>query len=379
MLAVFDMQTKNCLVTAFLACSFALSMASCSTLGVSDLGRADTGQVTDTSIAQSENILLFIAQTDEVIEPVNASSLSPSSVVNFEGANSIVWLPDSQGAALAGEQSVLLLPTAQSGTGAQANIPQIVHTITATLPSLMYAAQETAILTWVSDGETIQILDLTAAPIEPIVTLSAAPVTGLTLTPSGERMAYATFDSQVVTQQPGDDPNAQHWKAPAWLANLSYSPDARQLAGADLANFKLYFLDAGTGEVVRSLEWSDSATSALYGVYLSPDWNRAAWVSQGAVQLMDVRDGQSGPLLAHPNVVNAIAWSPDSRLVATGAATMVEGSLVPAVLIWEASSGELLNSLIQLEAVRCLAFSPDGRQLAVLTTSGSLQTWSVSR
>jgi WD40 repeat protein len=58
---------------------------------------------------------------------------------------------------------------------------------------------------------------------------------------------------------------------------------------------------------------------------------------------------------------------------------MVEGSLVPAVLIWEASSGELLNSLIQLEAVRCLAFSPDGRQLAVLTTSGSLQTWSVSR
>lgn len=373
------MRTKTWLVTAFIACSIALHLASCSTLGVSDSGQIGIALTSDTPRAQPKITPLFVPQSDEVIGAVNASSLAPSSAAEFQGAHSFVWLPDNRGAALASEQSVLLLPATSSATSAQANVQEVTQTITTTVPSFLNAAQETAILAWVSEGDTIQILDKTVASSEPTIVDSGAPVTGLTLTPSGEQIAYARFDSQVVIQKPGDDSYTQVWTTPAWLANLSYSPDTSQLAGADLANFRLYFLNTSTGEVLRSLVWSDSATSALYGVYLSPDWHQAAWVSQGVVQLMDVNNGQAGPLMTHPNVVKAIAWSPDSRLLATGAATMVEGNLEPAVLVWDANSGELLNTLVQPEAVQSLAFSPDGRQLAVLLTNGSLQTWSVSR
>jgi WD40 repeat protein len=47
-------------------------------------------------------------------------------------------------------------------------------------------------------------------------------------------------------------------------------------------------------------------------------------------------------------------------------------------MIWDVSSGQLLNILVQQVAVQSVAFSPDGRQLAVLDTNGNLKTWSAS-
>jgi WD40 repeat protein len=374
------MQNKNRLISVFFACSCGIYLTACSLIGTADSRQIGVAQAIDTPTSQDVFAPLFVSPLGQVIEPVNASSLSPSSVLNYPAVNSFVWLPDDQGAALAGDESIFLLSTTgQPGASAQADTPELTQTITTPTPSLLYAAQEAAILAWVSDGKTIQILDHASGSDIPLVLKSPTPVTGLALTPSGDYLAYATFDHQVVTQQTGEDSSDQYWSMPAWLVNLSYSPDARQLAGADLANFRLYFLNASNGEVLRSLEWSESATSALYGVYLSPDWGQAAWVSQGAVQLMDVKTGKTGPLLTHPDVVRSIAWSPDSQLLATGSAAMDEGKLEPAVLLWDASSGRLLHTLIQLEPVQSLAFSPDGRQLAVLTTNGNLQTWSVSR
>jgi WD40 repeat protein len=235
------------------------------------------------------------------------------------------------------------------------------------------------LIAWVSSGSTVNLLDTQAESSEPTVTESESPITGLALTPSGYKLAYATFSSQIVIQEPSDELSTKTWSLPVWLTNLSYSPDSTQLAGADLANFAIYFLDVRTGEVIRTLEWSESATSALYGVYLSPDWRLAAWVAQSAVQLMDTQDGNPGPMLVHQNAVSDLAWSPDSRLLATAAAAPSNGQLQPAVMIWDANTGELLNTLVQLAAIQSLAFSPDGRQLAVLDSVGNLQTWSVSR
>jgi WD40 repeat protein len=377
---MFAVRGKRRLAFVLVACFVAVNLTACGLIGVSDLAQADVTQAVETPDMQGEFIPLFMPQSDESIKPLNADSLTPSSAVTFPGVNSFVWLPDDQGAAIAGDQGIAVLPTiAQPGTTIQAMPPEAMQTITSTTPSLLNAARVAAVLSWVSNGMTIQTLDTSAGAVSPVSTQSATPVTGLTLTPAGDRITYATFDRQLFTQRPGDDLNAQQWTLSFWLADLSYSPDASQLAGADLANFRLYFLDAASGEILRSLEWTDSATSGLFGIFLSPDWDQAAWVSHGAVQLMNAKDGSAGALLSHPSEVRAVAWSPDSRLLATGAAAMVENKLEPAVLIWNASSGELLNTLIQTEAVQSLSFSPDGLQLAVLTTDGSLQTWSVSR
>ena len=373
------MWTPKWLGIALQTCTLAVCLMACSVIGVSAPEGAGVAQAPGNPTTQAEQIPLFVPLSVAAIDPVNARSLAPSKAINYQGMSGFIWLPDDQGAALAGEQGLVLLSTTEAAFGAQASTPEAIQEIVSATPSLLNVAQEAAVLAWVSEGITVNVLDVTVNRVEPIITQSASPVTGLALTPSGDHVAYATFSGQVVTQKPGDEQNALFWTAPAWLANLSYSPDGAQLAGADLANFILYFLDAKTGAVVRSQEWSESPTPALRGVYLSPDWSQAAWVAQGAVQLMDADTGLTGPLLLHQNVVNAITWSPDSRLLAIAAAAMVNNTLEPAVLVWDANSGELVNTIVQSYAVQALAFSPDGRQLAVLNTNGDLQTWSVSR
>lgn len=373
------MRTTNWLIIALQVCAFAVCLTACSVIGVSEPTGASVAQVPGNPTTQADFTPLFAPQSNETIDPVNASSLAPSVAINYQGMRGVVWLPDGQGAALAGEQGVMLLSTTESSIGAQASTPEAIKAITSATPSLLNVAQEAAVLAWVSEGKAINVLDATVNLVEPIITQSESPVTGLALTPSGDQVAYATFSGQVVMQAPGNEQSAQSWTTPAWLANLSYSLDGDQLAGADLAGFILYFLDAKTGTVLRILEWSESVTPALSGVYLSPDWSQVAWVAQGAVQLMDANTGQSGPMLLHQNVVNAINWSPDSRLLATAAAVMVNDTFEPAVLVWDAKGGELLNILIQPVAVQSLVFSPDGQQLAVLNINGDLQTWSVSR
>jgi WD40 repeat protein len=180
----------------------------------------------------------------------------------------------------------------------------------------------------------------------------------------------------------GDQPGAQAvqtFDLPHWLTSLSFSPDGKLVGGTDQANFTVYVLDAATGQVQRRLEWMDSPTGSLYFALFSPEWNRVAWVAQASVQIMDASDGTTGPLLSHEEAVSAAAWSPTGNRLATASAATVEGNLIPAVLVWDAQNGVVLATWPQAAPVKSLAFSPDGRQVAVLDTNGNLRVWNLDQ
>lgn len=353
-------------------------LASCSQIGDSGIGIAVTAQtpVEPTNITNVSP--LFVPQSDVVINSVNASSLSPSEGVVFPGTNGFTWLPNNKGAALVDQDGVILLTAPQSGIGAQSATPDATQRISSTVPSMLVASSEAEQIAWVSEINTINSLDVTSTAGNPFVVQTASPVTGLALNATGEKLAYGTFDGTTAVQSLGASPDVKTWEAPNWLSNLSFSPDGGQVAGADLANFILFFMDANTGKIVNQLEWSDSVTPALYGVFLSQDWQKAAWIAQTAVQIMKVNDGTLGPLLLHQDSVKSVTWSPDGRLLATGAATQIGDQMEPAVMVWDVGNGALLNTLTQEVAVQSVAFSPDGRQLAILDTKGNLKTWSIS-
>ena len=363
--------------SSFLAFVFAGLLTACSLLGVPDTALVSTSRVPIEPTSEMNSWPLFLPQTDAIINTVNADLLSPSDGETFPGSNGFAWLNDDAGAALVNQEEVIILNTSQSAVDAQSTNTEITQTISSTLPSMLIASGNADTIAWVSNGSVVNVLEVMSAKDNPDAIQAQSPVTSLALSSDGDLLAYGTFDGQTVVQEVGSPATTMSWSLPTWLANYSFSQDGSHLAGVDLANFSIYFINATTGEVVNKLEWLDSVTPALYGVHLSPDWRFAAWVGQYVVQIMTIEDGSTGPTLLHQDVVRSVAWSPDGRLLASGSAAIIDDGMKPVVMIWDVSSGELLNTLIQQSAVQSLAFSPDGRQLAILDTNGNLNTWSI--
>jgi WD40 repeat protein len=285
--------------------------------------------------------------------------------------------------ALAGEESVSLVQPAAVPSGQdQALRPQAVQAQAldqAKSPSLLSSAQQQPVLAWVSNDKDVTVWNQAAGAPQP-VGQNDQPVTGLAVSPDGGRVAYVTYDGRLVIEPaaadagPGAQAIPQTFQAPTWLTNLSFSPDGKLIGGTDPASFTVYVLDAASGQTVRRYDWADSPTPALYGAFFAPGWQRLAWVSQGVVQVMDVSSGQLGALLNHADAVTALAWSPDALRIATASAVQQGGSLSPAVLIWDARTGELLRTIPLTSAVQSLSYAADGR-LAVLDSAGNLQVF----
>jgi WD40 repeat protein len=168
-----------------------------------------------------------------------------------------------------------------------------------------------------------------------------------------------------------------NYTLPFWLSDLAIAPDNQLLAGVDLPAFSLHFLDPASGAVLRSLQWTDTASPALYGAILSPDWTRLAWYARGTIQLMDAASGEMGPSLEHEDFITTIAWSPNSDLIASAAAATSGQEFLPAVTLWDPQTGEQLNVLPLKTSIAQIKFSPDGTQLGILTTDGGFQVWNI--
>jgi WD40 repeat protein/serine/threonine protein kinase len=75
--------------------------------------------------------------------------------------------------------------------------------------------------------------------------------------------------------------------------------------------------------------------------------------------------------LAHDDIINRVAWSPDGQLLASSGRTGW-------VKVWDSRSGRMVFAIhAQKEFVRGLAFSPDGRLLATGGDDDAINLWDV--
>ncbi len=163
----------------------------------------------------------------------------------------------------------------------------------------------------------------------------------------------------------------QQWSAPAWLSDLSYSPDGELLSGTDLANFSVYIFSLD-GQLKQRLEWDHSVSPTLYGAFFSPDWKKIAWVTRSVVQVMEISTEKLTPIFGHQDAISAFAWSPDNRFIATSAASAAGDANTSHVYFWDLDLPGLARSLEMEAAVQSLAFSPDGKRLGILDVNGKL-------
>jgi len=304
-------------------------------------------------------------------EPVISLDLSANQE-NQQVLTSLLWLPDGRFVLTgSGGISLFQLPTASLQPQA---IPAIRSQVAAENPTLLASTPDGVELAWITAGRTVVYWNTAQAANAVNVGASDTPITGLALNPNKKNLAYATLQGEIMVWDSDSHRISQKWQQNAWLSDLSFSPDGQYLAGVDPSSLTatIYAVD---GQIIKRLEWTEAVNPALLGAFFSPDWKKLAWVSQSAVQFMDVETGKNKVLIGHEDAVGSVAWAPDSTMFATSSTKAGGGDITAAVLVWDSNTGKLLQTFLQDSPVQSITFAPDNSSLAVLDVVGQLHIW----
>jgi WD40 repeat protein len=220
-----------------------------------------------------------------------------------------------------------------------------------------------------------------------------APVRALAFAPDGKVLAYSSDGSGIVLRETATGKALRHMKAHrAPITFVAFSPDGNLLASKSWdQTFRLW--NVADGSELRRLGSQDSpnqindsscpivfsidgktvlsATLTELGFGRMPRTIRVWEVATGA-ELRSFKEGNSWS--------ESLAFSPDGKLLAV--ATRPPPELIHSITLWDVDSGKSLrpiesDQLDHPESLSFLALSPDGRTLAS-RSGGSIQLWEVA-
>ena len=156
---------------------------------------------------------------------------------------------------------------------------------------------------------------------------------------------------------------------PGGVAGLSFDADGALVAAAWPEEGTVRVVEAATGHVVQELTGIDTF---VLSTGLSPDGTR---VVVGAPSRTSLRSSTSRPATSCSSSrdtcfpVDAVAWSPDGRWIATGASDS-------SVRVWDANTGQLEERLTGHTGVlTSVDWSPDSRRIVSGGSDGTARVW----
>jgi len=154
--------------------------------------------------------------------------------------------------------------------------------------------------------------------------------------------------------------------------SFALSPDERLIALGYSKSTKrplarVAIVNAATGAQLRAL---DSHSEYISALAFSPDSRLLASASHDkTIKIWDVASGQMKTLSGNPNAILQIAWSPDGKRIYSIA------SVEKAIRIWDVAGGTLIRKIDTPLYWSSMALSPDGKIIA--TGGEEIDLWDV--
>jgi RNA polymerase sigma factor (sigma-70 family) len=146
-----------------------------------------------------------------------------------------------------------------------------------------------------------------------------------------------------------------------WFHTFAFSPDGKRVATAGVGTLGVWEVSSG-----RELHRLGSDLDVSSSLAFSADGKRLASAdeSSGIIVIWDVVTGKRvGRIQAKHSVPTPLAFAPDGKTLASAANGRTAG---PVICIWDVHTGKELRRFGPRRRVGTLAFSPDGRMLAVV-------------
>jgi serine/threonine protein kinase len=148
------------------------------------------------------------------------------------------------------------------------------------------------------------------------------------------------------------------------VESVNFSPDGKRLATGSYD---------GTVKVWDPAAGRELLTFPGHKAVFSPDGRTLAGAAGEVVKLWNAATGQEiMSYSGHANAVSSVAFSPDGRLLASGADDFT-------VRIWETKTGRAIHHLLgHTGHVFSVTFSPDGKKVASASKDRTAKIWDVS-
>ena len=223
------------------------------------------------------------------------------------------------------------------------------------------------------ENNTVQIRDADLGQLQLTLTGHTDYVYGMAFSPDGTRLVTASWDH-----------TAKVWDAVtgkelltlvghiAELNQVAFNPDGKQIATIGYDNTARLW-DAVTGRLLFTLDAYSEIfdTSNEIGIAFSPDGRFLATAGRTSLKIWETASGQEHLNLPLSGLHAAsVAFSPDGKRLAVGMAGGAPSS------VWDIGNATKLFDLVgHTGSVTDIAFSPDGTRIATASNDFTAKVW----